>query len=175
MISFKWFSPESICSILMQLAGYSLMIQGQQSFAHQQDKVAACERRYKHCLTSLESYEYASKTKQLQDTVIVGHAVTNVSLTVMMLLMAYFPPFLVCGFLTTFLNYLYVSCIYTVRWWMLTSSTTSIKNKQEGLKDFELWTLDFVFSICNCCTNCFASLVWTLGKLFFCFEDFNVS
>ena len=62
------------------------MIQGQQSFAQQQDKAALCERRYKHSLTSLECYEYASKTKQLQDTVIVGHAVTNVSLTMIKLL-----------------------------------------------------------------------------------------
>ena len=60
-----------------QRASYSLMIQGQQSFAQKQDKAALCERRYKHSLTSLECYEYASKTKQLQDTVIVGHAVTN--------------------------------------------------------------------------------------------------
>ena len=78
------------------------MIQGQQSFAQQQDKVAVCKWRYKHSLTSLECYEFASKTKQLQDTVIVGHAVTNVSLTVMMLPLAYFPPFSVCGLFTTF-------------------------------------------------------------------------
>ena len=48
------------------------MIQGQQSFAQQKDKVAVCEWRYKHSLTSLECYEYASKTKQLQDTVKVS-------------------------------------------------------------------------------------------------------
>ena len=78
------------------------MTQGQQSFAQQQDKAAVCERRYKHRLTSLECYEYASKTKQLEDTVIVGHAVTNVSLTVMMLPLAYFPPFSVCGLFKTF-------------------------------------------------------------------------
>ena len=79
------------------------MIQGQQSFAQRQDKVAVCEWRYKHSLTSLECYEYASKTKQLQDTVIVGHAVTNISLTMMKLVpLAYFPPFSVCGLLTTF-------------------------------------------------------------------------
>ena len=55
------------------------MIQSQQSLAQQQDKAALCEWRYKHSLTSLQCYEYVSKTKQLQDTVIVGHAVTNVS------------------------------------------------------------------------------------------------
>jgi len=87
---------------LIQLASYSLMIQSQQSFAQQQDKAALCEWRYKHSLTSLECYEYASKTKQLQDTVIVCHAVTNVSLTVMMLPLAYSRPFSVCGLLTTF-------------------------------------------------------------------------
>ena len=38
-----------------------------------------------HNLTSFECYEYASKTNQLQDTVIVGQAVTNVSLTMVML------------------------------------------------------------------------------------------
>ena len=59
------------------------MIQGQQSFAQLQDKVAVDN---KHSLTSLECYEYASKTKQLQDTVIVDHAVTNISLTMMELL-----------------------------------------------------------------------------------------
>ena len=74
------------------------MIQGQQSFAQQQDKVAVCKWRYKHSLSALGCYEYASKTKQLQDTGIVGHAVTNVSLTMMKLLpLAYFPPFAVCG------------------------------------------------------------------------------
>ena len=79
------------------------MIQGQQSFAQQQDKVAVCKWRYKHSLSALECYEYASKTKQLQDTVIVGHAVTNISLTMMKLVpLAYFPPFSVCGLLTTF-------------------------------------------------------------------------
>ena len=65
------------------------MVKGQQSFAQQQDKAAACKWRYKHSLTSLECYEYASKTKPLQDTVIVGHAVTDVSLTMMMLQLAY--------------------------------------------------------------------------------------
>ena len=80
------------------------MTQGQQSFAQQQDKVAVCKWRYKHSLTALECYEYASKTKQLQDTVIVCHAVTNVSLTVMMLLLAYFRPSSVCGLFTTFLK-----------------------------------------------------------------------
>ena len=69
------------------------MIQGQQSFAQQKDKVAVCEWRYKHSLTSLECYEYASKTKQLQDTVMVGHAVTNVSLTIMMLPFRIFSTF----------------------------------------------------------------------------------
>ena len=78
------------------------MIQGQQSFAQQQDKVAVCKWRSKHSLTSLECYEYASKTKQPQDTVIVCHAVTNVSLTVLMLPLAYSRPFSVCGLLTTF-------------------------------------------------------------------------
>ena len=79
------------------------MIQGQQSFAQRQDKVAVCEWRYKHSLTSLERYEYAPRTKQIQDTVIVGHAVTNVSLTMMKLLpLANFPPFSVCGLVTTF-------------------------------------------------------------------------
>ena len=76
------------------------MIQGKLSSAQQQDKAALCEWRYKHSLTSLECYEYVSKTKQLQDTVIVGHAVKNVSLTVMMLPLAYFPPFSVCGLFT---------------------------------------------------------------------------
>ena len=61
------------------------MIQSQQSLAQQQDIKALCKWRYKHRLTSLECYEYASKTKQLQDTVKVGHAFTNVSLTMMML------------------------------------------------------------------------------------------
>ena len=107
--SFKWFSPERICSKLIQLASYSLMIQGQQSFAQQKDKVVACEWRYKHSLTSLECYEYASKTKQLRDTVIVGHAFTNVSLTIMMLPLAYFRPFSVCGLFTACWNYLYLS------------------------------------------------------------------
>ena len=93
---------------LFQLASYSLMIQSQQSFAQQQDKAALCEWRYKHSLTSLECYEYASKTKQLQDIFIVCHAVTNVSLTVMMLRLAYFRPFSVCGLFTTFRNCLYV-------------------------------------------------------------------
>ena len=88
---------------LIQLASYSLTIQGQHSFAQQQDGVAVCEWRYKYSLTSLQCYEYASKTKQLQDTVIVGHAVTNVSLTMMKLLpLAHFPPFSVCGLYTTF-------------------------------------------------------------------------
>ena len=36
------------------------MIQGQQSFAQQQGKVAVCEWRYKHSLTSLECNQYAS-------------------------------------------------------------------------------------------------------------------
>ena len=78
------------------------MIQSQQSLAQQQGKAALCEWRYKHSLTSLECYEYVSKTKQLQDTVIVGHAVTNVSFTVMLLPWAYFRPFSVCGLFTTF-------------------------------------------------------------------------
>ena len=69
------------------------MIQSQQSLAQQQDKAALCEWRYKHSLTALECYEYASKTKQLQDTFIVCHAVTNVSLTMMMLPLAYSRPF----------------------------------------------------------------------------------
>lgn len=86
------------------------MKQGQQSFAQQQDKVAVCKWRYKHSLTALECYEYASKTKQLQDTFIVFQAVTNVSLTMMMLKLAYFRPFPVCGLFTTFKNYLDVSC-----------------------------------------------------------------
>ena len=77
------------------------MIQGQQSFTQQQDKAAVCEWRYKRSLTSLECYEYASKTKQLQDTVKVGHAVTNVYLTMMMLPLAYFRPFSVGGLFTT--------------------------------------------------------------------------
>ena len=77
------------------------MIQGQQSFAQQKDKVDVCEWRYKHSLTSLECYEHASKTKQLEDAVIVGHAVTNVSLTMMILALAYFRPFSVCGLFTT--------------------------------------------------------------------------
>ena len=68
------------------------MIQSQQSLAQQQDKVAVCEWRYKHIITSLEYYECASKTKQLQNTVTVGHAVTNVSLTIMMLPLACFEP-----------------------------------------------------------------------------------
>ena len=42
------------------------MIQGQQSFAQQQEKAAVCEWKYKHSLTSLDCYEYASKTKQFQ-------------------------------------------------------------------------------------------------------------
>ena len=78
------------------------MIQSQQSLAQQQDKAALCEWRYKHSLTSLQCYEYVSKTKQLQDTFIVCHAVTNVSLTVMMLRLAYSRPFSVCGLFTTF-------------------------------------------------------------------------
>ena len=78
------------------------MVQGQQSFAQQQDKVAVCEWRYKHSITSLEYYEYASKTKQLQNTVILGHAVTNVSLTIMMLPSACFAPFSVYGLFTTY-------------------------------------------------------------------------
>ena len=78
------------------------MIQSQQSLARKQDKAALCEWRYKHSLTSLQYYEYVSKTKQLQDTFIVCHAVKNVSLTVMMLPLAYFRPFSVCGLLTTF-------------------------------------------------------------------------
>ena len=87
---------------LIQLASYSLMIQSQQSLVQQQDKAALSERRLKHRLTSLKCYEYASKTKKLQDTVIVGRTVTNVSLTMMMLPLAYFPPFSVCGLFTTF-------------------------------------------------------------------------
>ena len=78
------------------------MVQGQQSFAQQQDKVTVCEWRYKHSITSLEYYEYASKTKQLQNTVIVGHAVTNVSLTTMKLPLACFGPFSVYGLFTTY-------------------------------------------------------------------------
>ena len=79
------------------------MTQSQQSLAQQQDKAAVCKWRCKHSLTSLECYEYASKTKQLQDTVIVGHAVTNISLTMMKLLpLAYFPPVSACGLFTTF-------------------------------------------------------------------------
>ena len=115
------------------------MIQGQWSFAQQQGKASVCDWRYKHSLTSLECYEYASKTKQLQDTATVGHALTNVPLTMMMLLLAYFPPFfqlvdcsqlfeIICTF----------PAAYTVRGWMLTSSASSIKNKQEGLKKFKL-------------------------------------
>ena len=87
---------------LIQLASYSPMIQGPQSFAQRQDTVAVCKWRYKHRLISLECYEYASKTKQLQDTFIVCHAIKNVSLTVMMLPLAYFPPFSICGLFTTF-------------------------------------------------------------------------
>ena len=41
---------------LIQLASYSLMIQGPRSFAQHQDKVAVCKWRYKHSLTSLECY-----------------------------------------------------------------------------------------------------------------------
>ena len=77
------------------------MIQGQWSFAQQQGKAAVCDWRYKHSLTSLECYEYASKTKQLQDTATFGHAVTNVPLTMMMLPLAYFPPFFSVGGLFT--------------------------------------------------------------------------
>ena len=112
------------------------MIQSQQSFAQQQDKAAVREWRYKHSLTSLECYEYASKTKQLQDTAILGHAVTNISLTLMMLPLAYFLPFSVCSQLVEIICTF--PAIYTARGWMLTPSATSIKNKQEGLKNFEL-------------------------------------
>ena len=129
IMSFKWFSPESICSLTDTIMLTVIMIQVQQSFAQQKDKVAVCEWRYKHSLTSLECYEYALKTKQQQDTVIVGHVVTNVSLTIMMLPLAYYRPFSVCGLFTT---------CYTIRGWMLPSSATSIKNKQEGLKNFKL-------------------------------------
>ena len=111
------------------------MTQSQQSLAQQQDKAAVCKWRYKHNLTSLECYEYASKTKQLQDTVIVGHAVTNVSLTMMKLLpLAYFPPFAVCGLSQLFEIICTFPAIYTVRGWMSTSSATSVKNKQEEFK-----------------------------------------
>ena len=41
---------------IIQLASYSLMIQGQQSFAQQQNKAALFKWRYKHSLTSLECY-----------------------------------------------------------------------------------------------------------------------
>ena len=81
-----------------QLNKIELMIQSQQSLAQQQDTVAVC----KHRLTSLECYEYASKTKQLQDTFIVCHAVKSVSLALMMLPLACFRPFSVCGLFTTF-------------------------------------------------------------------------
>ena len=87
------------------------MIQGQQSFAQQQNKAARCEWRYKHSITSLEYYEYASKAKQLQSAAtIVGHAVTNVPLTIMMLPLACFRPFSVYGLFTTYRDYLYVFC-----------------------------------------------------------------
>ena len=78
---------------LIQLASYSLIIQSQQSLAQQQGKAALCEWRYKHSLTSLQCYECVSKVKQRQDTVIVCHAATNVSLTVVMLPLACFRPF----------------------------------------------------------------------------------
>ena len=98
------FRPRAFAVSLIQLASYSLMIQlqSQQSLAQQQDKTAVCKWRYKHSLTSLECYEYVSKTKQLQDTFIVGHAVTNVILTVILLPLACFRPFSVCGLFTTF-------------------------------------------------------------------------
>ena len=122
------------------------MIQGQQSFAQQQDKVALCEWRYKHSLTSLQCYKYVSKTKQLQETVIVGHAVANVSLTVMTLPLADFHLFqfvdcsqffeIICAF----------PAIVTVHGWMSTSSATSIKNKHEELKNFEHLILFSVFT-----------------------------
>ena len=119
------------------------MIQSQQSFAQQQDKVAVCKWRYKHSLTALECHEYASKTKQLQDTFIVCHAVTcifdddDATIGIFSTLSSLW---IVHNFIWTF------PAMYTVRWWMSTSSATSIKNKQEELKNFELGTLDFVFS-----------------------------
>ena len=67
--SFKWFSAESVCSITNPTCQL-LTNDGQQSFAQEKDKVAACEWRYKHSLTLLECYEYASRTKQLQDTLL---------------------------------------------------------------------------------------------------------
>ena len=119
------------------------MIHSQQSFAQQQDKAAVREWRYKHSLTSLECYEYASKTKQLQDTAIVGHAVTNVSLTLMMLPLAYFWPFSVCRLFTTCWNYLYVSSnLY--RPWMDVNTKCNL-NKEQARRIEELWTLNTWF------------------------------
>ena len=126
------------------------MIQGQQSFAQQQDKAALCEWRYKHSLTLLECkkcYEYVSKTKQLQDTVIICHAITNVSLTVMMLHWHIFDPFQFLDCSQLFEIICTFPAIHTVRGWMLTSSTTSIKNKQEELKNFEHLILFSEFAI----------------------------
>ena len=101
--------------------------------------------RYKHSLTSLQYYEYVSKTKQLQDTFIVCHAVTNVSLTVMLLPLAYSRPFSVCGLFTTFWNYLYVSCnVYRP---LVDVNTKYNLNQEQARRIEELWTLGFVFSI----------------------------
>ena len=147
---------------LIQLASYSQMIQSQQSLAQQQDKVGVCKWRYKHSLTSLECYEYASKTKQLQDTVIVGHAVTNVSLTMMKLLpLAYFWAFSLCGLFTTFWNYLYLSCnLY--RPWMDVNIKYNLNQEQaRRIEELWLWTLDFVFQYLQMLYLSFCRLVLT--------------
>ena len=105
------------------------MIEGQQSFAQQQGKAAVSQWRYKYSLSSLERYEYASKTEQLQDTVTVGPTVKNISLTMMMLPLAYFSTlfqFVDCSQLFEII--FTFPAIYIVRGWMSTSSTTSIKN-----------------------------------------------
>ena len=99
--SFKWFSPESFCSMTVPTC---------QLLTNDTGSTVLCATARQSNLTALECYEYASKTKQLQDTFIVCHAVTDVSLTMMMLPLAYFRPFPVCGLFTTLKNYLDVSC-----------------------------------------------------------------
>ena len=104
------------------------MTQSQQSFAQQQDKEAVCKWRYKHGLTSLECYEYASKTKELHDTYKCFFDEDDV--TTISVFSTFFSLWivLICTF----------PAIHTVREWMSISSTTSIKNKQDELKNFEL-------------------------------------
>ena len=78
--SFKWFSPESFCSIAdptCQLFTDDTIARSTVLCATTRQSSFMYKWRYKHSLTALQCYEYVSKTKQLQDTVIVGHAVTR--------------------------------------------------------------------------------------------------